>query len=375
MVFGVNILGALDAESGVGEVARSIASSIQRLNIPFALNNAECHQIRREDNRFSHLFSKDNPYPVNLQIVYGHWLIDEMAAYGLKYFVDKYTVGCWVWELSNLPPTWKTYSSFVDETWVPSRFMADATKKIISKDVTIIPHIIQPRDFNVYQRHHFKIDDKKFVFLFIFNFYSCFERKNPMAVIEAFKKAFPENEDVLLVIKCSSPQLEPRKFMELYSKQKEGYIKIIKDFLSREEVNSLINVCDCYVSLHRSEGFGLPIAEAMYMGKPVIATNYSGNTDFMDKENSFLVDFSLVDVGNRYGLPGNRDQWADADIDHAAEMMRYVYENREKAKQVGMKAAQDIKRNLGPGAIDLIIKDRLEKIKGYIDKNGLSRTK
>jgi len=138
---------------------------------------------------------------------------------------------------------------------------------------------------------------------------------------------------------------------------------IVRDgYIDRREVNALINASDCFVSLHRAEGFGLPIAEAMYMNKPVIATGWSGNMDFMNVENSFPVRFKLQHLGHDVGPYRKGIRWAEPDLHHAAELMEFVTRNPERARQVGKAAGRDIKQRLSCAAVGRMIRDRLETI-------------
>ena len=125
----------------------------------------------------------------------------------------------------------------------------------------------------------------------------------------------------------------------------------------------MIASCDCYVSLHRSEGLGLTMGEAMYFGKPVIATAYSGNLDFMTQENSFLVPHTMVEIGPGAGPYPADKQWAEPDLDRAAELMRRVFEDPESAAEHGRRAAEDIRRTHSPEAAAGTLKTRITQTK------------
>ena len=168
-----------------------------------------------------------------------------------------------------------------------------------------------------------------FVFLTMFDMLSVFNRKNPLAVIQSFKSAFAGSKSAKLVVKVSHAQYFPNEMRKLREASAGYPIHIIDSVLPREDVNALLAMCDCFISLHRSEGFGLALAEAMYLGKPVIATAYSGNLDFTRPNNSFLVDYTMQPVG-----PGSAPYhpdclWADPSLESAIEQMRLVYESSE----------------------------------------------
>jgi glycosyltransferase involved in cell wall biosynthesis len=204
----------------------------------------------------------------------------------------------------------------------------------------------------------------RFVFLYLFDFHSYAERKNPLGLIQAFKKAFGDQEDVELLIKCSHSSFAPRTLALLRQACSGSNIKLYDGVLAREAVYGLMAICDCYVSLHRSEGFGLTLAEAMNLGKPVIATAYSGNVDFMTSSNSFLVNYGLVEIERDYGPYKKGGIWAEPDLNHAAQLMRHVYEDQGEAATVGQRAREDVWRLLHPSAVAGIMRDRLSRVWG-----------
>jgi len=300
---------------------------------------------------------------VNLIAIYGDMFAQEWNYFGEDKFKNHYNVACWAWELSRLPPEWIPLLGRVNEVWAASNFAASAIREANkSIPITVVPHAIELRT-HPYPRSHFKLPENRFIFLSMFDFYSIFERKNPLAVIRAFKKAFREDEPVELVIKCSNSKIDPGNF-HLLQKEAEGHnVRIMNTYLERDEVNSLLNLCDCCVSLHHSEGFGLMLAEAMALRKPVIATNYSGNTDFMTEENSFPVNYKLVKLEKDYGPYKKDNVWAEPDERHAAKQMRLVYEIPEVAARKAMFAQRDIITRFSPLAIADIILQRLYEIK------------
>jgi len=283
---------------------------------------------------------------------------------GRNYFKNKYNIAYLAWELSEFPKNWIKQLNLVDEIWVPSNFVKNAIEKHFKKPIVVVPHSIKITP-GVFNRNHFSFCQNSFLFLFIFDFYSLFERKNPLGVIQAFKNAFNKNENVELVIKCSNAEIDAENFKELEKQIADWSIKIINKYLSREELNSLINITNCYVSLHRSEGFGLTIAEAMALGKPVIATNYSGNADFMNKQICFPVDYTLKKLEKDFGPYKKGNVWADPDIKQATKYMRYVFKNKKEAEKIGLEAKQYILKQLSPNTISEKIKNRFYQIKTF----------
>ncbi len=364
--FGVNIFGFLDSESGVGEAARSLVRAVRHVGVPYALVNSPRVPHRRRAREFAKEFTRRHPYPVNLIAIYGDMFDAELKKFGEKILADRYTVAYWAWELSRLPVRWAKSLDRVQEVWAPSTFVARAVREARPDiPVFVVPHTIWMSDYP-YGRDHFDIPRKDFVFLFMFDFYSSFERKNPLAVIRAFKRAFTPSEPARLVVKCSNPNVDPENFARLKEAARGHHVHLIDHYLARNEVASLMNVADCYVSLHRSEGFGLSLAESMFFGKPVIATNYSGNVDFLNEVNGFPISYRLVDLTEDYGTYRKGNVWAEPSEEEATRAMRLVYEQSEVGNRKAMQGREDIVRSLGPDMVGRLVKQRLMEIKSII---------
>jgi glycosyltransferase involved in cell wall biosynthesis len=342
--YGVNVLGYINAESGLGEASRASIRAMAAENIPLALNNLS-GPMKGVDSSYAD-FNKDNPYLFNLVQINAVNLPSVMIDKGLDYFKNKYNIGYWYWELSQFPPEWADRFRLLDEIWVATSFCQESLNKISPIPVLkMIPPIIVPRTTDL-DRGFFGIKRFSFLFFFIFDFTSVFERKNPLGLIQAFKKAFTPNEDAQLLIKCIHSGQNIAGW-EMLKKASSGMnITLMDKHLHRDEMNTLMKLSDCYVSLHRAEGFGFTLAEAMILKKPVIATGYSGNTEFMSGENSLLVKYRLVEIENNDGPYKKGNIWAEPDLNHAAELMRLVFEKRDKANQVGERASNDIKTGL-----------------------------
>src|ERR1700693_4135934 len=360
--FGINVAGYLTSESGVGEAARANVRALETLYIPYSLNNLKSSS-RQEDGTYRH-FVRDNPYRFNLIQVNADQVAPVLDKEGSDFFKRKYNIGFWYWELSRFPEEWLYSFQIFNEIWVASSFCQESISRISPVPVIKIPPSVVVNNIKKVERSYFDLKKDSFIFLFAFDFSSVFERKNPLAVIKAFKTAFDPSEDVCLVLKCSNSTRNKGLFGKIMESAKGLNIKLIYEYLQKDEIYALMNLSDCYVSLHRSEGFGFPIAEAMYLKKPVIATGYSANMDFMSEENSFPVKFRLIEIENTQGPYKKGYIWAAPDIDHAAESMRSVYTNRDIAKRKGEKASDDIKANFSPLATGQQIKKRLETIQG-----------
>jgi len=199
----------------------------------------------------------------------------------------------------------------------------------------------------------------------VFDYLSTVQRKNPVGLIEAFKLAFAPGEGPQLLIKTINAPLRPLAEEELlWAAHGRSDIHIVDRSLSGEEMAGLMAACDCYVSLHRAEGFGLTMAEAMAIGKPVIGTGYSGNVDFMNSENSYLVDYTIGRVGPDCEIYPPEGEWADPSNEHAAKLMRSVFSEPAKAAARGQRAAADVARLLSADVTGQRMRDRLEHLTG-----------
>jgi Glycosyl transferases group 1 len=289
-------------------------------------------------------------------------LPDFVARLGEDYFEGP-RIGIWGWETNSIPPRWQRAFALVDEVWVYSQFMAENIGAVAPVPVRALAPPVkapsQPADplrLGV---------PEGFLFLFVFDYLSTIQRKNPVGLVEAFKRAFAPGEGPQLLIKTINAPLRPLADEEvLWATHGRPDIHVIDRSLSRAELGGVMAACDCYVSLHRAEGFGLTMAEAMAIGKPVIATGYSGNVDFMSTENSYLVDYSIGRVGPECEIYPPEGEWADPSVEHAAELMREVQEHPEEAARRGERAAADIARVLSPEATGAAMRRRLEELSG-----------
>lgn len=373
---GLNIAGHIKGDFGLAEGVRSTVRAVESVGIPFVLNNLHLEGAPQTNNRYTN-FSQNNPYPINL-VQTNPDLITRVISQdsnnlSSKYFQGHYNIGFWSWELLKFPDCWYSAFDLFDEIWTPSNYCVEALAAVSPIPVIKIPHSID-LPIPTLDRASLGLPQDKFIFLFMFDFHSNYQRKNPLAVIEAFKQAFSNsNNDVMLIIKFHNGEYYPQYLEELHvSKANYPSIHLISKHLLKEEVNALVNNCDCYVSLHRAEGFGLTMAETMFYGKPVIATGYSSNIEFMNVGNGFLVKYDLVTTTEDYWPYLKGSIWAEPDINHAASLMNYVFHNYNQAKLVvGTRASQDIKYLLNPKTIGQKIKNRLE----YIMKNIIQEQK
>lgn len=275
------------------------------------------------------------------------------------------------WELSIYPPEWARQLDLFDEIWAPSRFVLGALKDAVSKPVVHMPLPIEPRLEAFLPRRYFGLPESSYLFLFFFDFSSYIERKNPLAVLRAFEKACEEcpEADTALVVKTARPwqsdvferELRQLKGRIQASLQAERII-LLDRVLPDYEIKNLMRACDCFVSLHRSEGFGRGMAEAMWLGKPVVATGYSGNLDFMTEDNSRLVPYTLIEVQEgQYPYAGGQ-VWAEPDVDQAAERMSELLKDGDSGRRLGQVASRHVRTHLSHRAFGLRFGTRLDEI-------------
>jgi glycosyltransferase involved in cell wall biosynthesis len=360
--FGINVAGFLTAELGLGEVARSYVQAIKHLDMPLSLQDASfiTHQ-RKADTSLSG-FSSYNPYPTNLICLNAPEIKHFIDKFGSQYFKTKYNIGSWWWEVEELPADWKAEFYRFDELWVGTNFIRDNFLKVSPIPVFTVPPLVVLQRTGI-TRTMYDLSRSEFIFLYAFDFFSCFERKNPLAVVEAFKIAFPNEDKVRLVIKCTNGSSFPAQFTQLHQACDHKQITLLDSYMSKKELHGLIENCDCYVSLHRTEGFGLPMAEAMALKKPVIATGWSGNLDFTTAENSLLVKHGFTENGQDYGPYKRGMRWAEPDIEHAAKLMRVMFEDQEHAKALGQRGQATILEKFSKDAVAATMLQRFEKMK------------
>lgn len=273
-----------------------------------------------------------------------------------------YRIAYWYWELSSIPDSWAAGCHDVDEIWTATEYIAQGIRRAFNVPVKVLFSCVQLESFEPLTKADFGLDENKYSFLFAFHMASVMERKNPLGLIRAFKLAFSPDEAVELVIKTTGADLHPQDFELLMIAANGHNIKILSETYDKDKTLALMNACDAYVSLHRCEGFGLTMAESMLLGKPVIATNYSGNLSYMNEKNSLLVNMELIKVGEG-NYPYQPDvEWAYPSEEHAAEHMRRLFNDRDFAQQLGTRAQIDVSKSCSLEAAGYKMKERLMEI-------------
>ena len=289
---------------------------------------------------------------------------------------NSYLIAVWAWELPRPPLYTNLQFSRVDEIWVWSTYTQESFQTATDKPVVVIPTAIDIQSNLKWGRQHFGFSEDEFIFLFSFAATSCIARKNPFAVVEAFSKAFSaiSGPKPTLVVKVNYlERIGPAITRDLRAALQLVNGILIDEHITRDEMYSVLNICDAYVSLHRSEGYGMGIAEAMYLGKPVIATAYSGNMEFMTSDNSYPVNYHLekIKASDHFYDPWNASvfeigqEWGEPEVEHAAQLMRYVYEHQTEAKAKGKAASESIRTHFSHQSVGARMVDRLLEIKRH----------
>ena len=330
--FGVNLYGFAFGELGIGEDLRMAVAVCEAASIPYRVVNINAgDQLRQADDALALQVKQslvESPYSVNVFCLPAFDMVARIfLALGSAPFDKQYNIGWWPWELSVWPKGWKNAFDLVDEVWAGSPFSFSMYQKSTLKPSYLMPLAASVGRIKVSSRDYFSLPASSFLFLYVFDFNSHLNRKNPSMLIKAFKNAFPDlNQAVGLVFKVMNTNPSDAKWNDFVMECKQDpRIQIINKTMDRPDVLGLIEVCDAYVSPHRAEGFGRTLAEAMLLGKPVLATNYSGNAGYMDPELTFPIQYDLVplDKGDYHFIePEDGAVWAEPSIAHLSESLK-----------------------------------------------------
>jgi glycosyltransferase involved in cell wall biosynthesis len=273
-----------------------------------------------------------------------------------------YRIAYWAWELEAIPDEWVEVAHRVQEIWSPTEFVAQAMRVRMPRPVYRMLPGVGVGPIEAVTRASLNIPEDHFVFLFMFDLHSQIHRKNPVGVFRAFKEAFRADDKTTLIIKTTGGDIHSKDLAEISEIIRGPNVILLDELFSRARAYGLIAMADCFVSLHRSEGFGLGLAEAMLLGKPVIATGYSGNLDFMSHDNSLLVDYELVEISEDRPIYTRGNRWAEPSITHAASLMRNVYEHPNDAWARAARARPEIEALLSLQKAGERMRARLEEI-------------
>lgn len=339
----VSLVGHPYAPIGMGEHLRTTFRSLRSVGISPLITDV--YKLAIPDETLVKEFGEsvcDNAAPINIFHINGNEV--EQIVKHLSYVREwgGYNIIYPLWELARYPDEWAVQLDKFDEIWAPSKFIFDGLKKACSKPIVHMPLACQVSLNSFIGRRLFNIPESDYTFLFFYDLRSYSSRKNPEGVVNAFRKVLKNRPyaKAHLVIKVNGVETNPEEFSRLKNSLSDlvQQTTIFDKPMSSNEVKNLVRCCDCFVSLHRSEGYGFGIAEAMALGKPVIATAYSGNLDFMESNASYPVDYHLIPLqANDY--PHSEGQvWADPDLDHASNQMTQLVDDPAQGRITGLRA-------------------------------------
>jgi glycosyltransferase involved in cell wall biosynthesis len=385
---GVRLVGYLDAELGMGELGRGMLATLRAAgeHVTTVTETVTASRQRHavddvaepdgaggavdgadvagrvgvdDEGRIGRSVTSLPDGDVNLVCLNADRFSVGMDRLGPDYPHGRSTIGVWAWEVEQFPALFHASAELVDEVWTCSAHARRAIAAAVDVPVHNVPPPVLPRPAVARTRRELGLPDA-FTFLFCFDHFSVVDRKNPFGVIDAFRRAFAPGEGPHLVIKSinGDAALTSLERVRLHADGRED-IHVVDGYMTALDQAALVAACDAYVSLHRAEGFGYTMAEAMLAGRPVVATGYSGNLEFMDERNSFLVGYDFVPIAEGNDPYPTGSPWADPDLDEAAAALRRIVEDPAGATAVGERARRDILRFHTPEARAPLVAARL----------------
>jgi glycosyltransferase involved in cell wall biosynthesis len=370
---GVNVVGYFQSEVGVGEAARRVVAGLDAARVPVLPVQGELVPTTRRGHDYGSASLDSAPFDVNLVCVNADGIPQFAAEAGARFFEGRYTIGLWWWELPTFPDRFRPAVERVDEIWVGSRYVQDAIAPAVDVPVVRVPMPVQAPRVRSRTRAELGLPDG-FLVLFLFDFHSVMERKNPLGLIEAFRRAFPRPGEAQLVIKAVNGEHHEaarERLVEAVSRHPDVHLD--ERFVAADARDAMLASCDAYASLHRSEGFGLTIAEAMALGRPVVATGYSGPADFLDARTAWVVPHELVPVGEGHPPYDADGRWADPDLDAAAAALREIRDDPQEAARRGAHAREALHAEHSVEAAGAAMRARLEALRPAIDRRAAAR--
>jgi glycosyltransferase involved in cell wall biosynthesis len=370
---GVRIVGNVTGESGMGNSLRAFATACAAAGVPHALVDS---RVRHPSRQVALETGGSAAADANLRANILYMPLDQvghaLASLGAPAFTGRCNILVPFWELATCPAEWGHAAAFVDEIWAPTRFVAAAVAPLSARVLHLPPCVPEPRPKPL-ERAAFGLPRDAFLFFFSFDFFSFPERKNPLAAVAAFRAAFPRgSEPAGLIISAMNADARSPYWRRLrVAVDGDPRIRLLAGRRPHDEVLGLCQLADCYLSLHRAEGFGYGPAEAMLLGKPTVLTAYSGPLDYATSDNACLVDFTLVPVAAGAYAHHEGRVWAEPDIMHAAWHMRRLVDSPSLARALGDAGRDTIRAHHAPPRVGECVRERLQRI-GVLDRENRS---
>jgi glycosyltransferase involved in cell wall biosynthesis len=363
---GVNFFGPSETADGIGRAAllnlqclSDTDFSIEKyvLSRPVALEKTR--QLIITDSLVRSL-----PYKINYFHFSARWVPHYFAQLSAGALDGFHNIGYWVCEVPEIPEQWAKQFRFFDEIWTSSAFCQQAMSRSSNVPILLMPHPIEefPMTERMKQRRA-GVDCGVFTFLSIANVYSDAERKNILFTIRAFLNAFGDRQDVKLIVKTSNLEYDPLLEGKLKSiKEKHRNVEVVPGYVENDVIHGLYSQADAYVSLHRAEGFGLTISDAISRGIPVIATGYSGNADFCDGADTMLVDYALREIGHERLRYRKHDAWAELEMGSATRSFAEMVESYRERLTLADRARTRVQRDFSIRSVSSLMQARLALI-------------
>jgi len=371
-LLGIDFIGFPRGKLGVGEMVRSLMRVA--LHNGYEINAIDCihpaDSIVNDHSEFEIYISNQFKYDLRIYSLTQNHIAALIYRFGTQFFDNAMNIFHLAWEFDTRPKELDHALQFCDEIWAISEFTAKSFKNDLGIPVHTMHCPVENPFFLKKDRGFFNLPDDLFIFCFSFDMNSFLSRKNPYACIKAFNLASELNDDIGLVIKVSNVNTESTDWLnllKLISNNKN--IFVINEVFDKQIVYSLFDCCDAYISLHRSEGFGIGMAENMLLGKPVICTGYSGNMDFCTSENSFLVDYSLIEVKNNEYISAEGFHWADPSVLSASKLIEELYNSKSLVKSKTLAAKSNIENNF---SVNGLANKFDQLINNFMDSNSSS---
>lgn len=363
---GVQLIGYARSETGMGQHIRSCLNALasQSLQVDVTdVSDTTGHSLLDTSIDLSGMGK--NTYDTRLFCINADRMLSTMASLGSESMEDGYNIAYWLWELDLFPTSFHHALELVDELWAPSRFIYDALKRVTNKPVTYMPIAVSVPPRPELSRADFGIPNEKFCFIFSFDCKSSVARKNPFACLEAFQLAFPDRDtDVCLIIKSHDGNINNPEWCRLLDLVNDDpRVIIINKIMRRDVFMRMVELSDCYISLHRAEGFGYGPAEAMMLGLPTVVSNYSGSTDFATEQTACVVDCDMVAVKPKeYFFHERGMQWAEPDVMHAASHLRRLFADTPFRARIAAAGQNYIKSQFSEQAAGIRYANRLHAL-------------
>ncbi len=351
----VEIVGYLSMAAGVGESARLCAAALSKAGREIMLADVSTHPDEGKLVEWAPANLSDGQPGSRIWHLNPPMLPRAILKKGLGSFTRTFNIGYWAWELEVVPAEWRNAMHYMNAVFVPSEFTRRAIAPHTTAPVIVVPHPVTERPAAEGIRRKFGIADDAFLVSFIFSAGSSINRKNPQGTIEAFRLFSAECPNAFLLMKASgNPARDETLRILMQSVEGDPNIRIVTDNLTSSEINGIIRDSNAYLSLHRSEGFGLTVAEAIMHRTPVISTGWSGTADFCDPDNTWLVEPSLIPVVDSHPeFADLKDAvWADPSPAAAAAHLKRIHSDTDGARRKAEGARDYLMRHLAEHSYD-----------------------